>query len=53
VQATFYDQAGGVLGVAKGTVSEISPGETRAFTFPASASLASYYRMVVEVNSIQ
>ncbi len=53
VGALFYDKAGLVVGSAQGSVSDVQPGQTQAFTITSSGKIpADYAKMVVQVNSI-
>jgi len=52
IQATFYDQAGVAIGVAKGSVTALGPGQTKTFTLTTTQKVTNFDHMVVEVSSI-
>jgi hypothetical protein len=51
--ATFYDNAGNVVGQAHGTAEDILPGTTRPFVLLGQVNSAKYSRMVVSPQSLR
>ncbi|MFL5699329.1 MAG: FxLYD domain-containing protein, partial [Ktedonobacteraceae bacterium] len=51
--ATFYDNAGNVVGQAQGTAEDILPGMTRPFVLLGQVDSAKYSRMVVSPLSLR
>src|SRR5437764_10511217 len=51
--ATFYDNAGNVVGQAHGTAEDIFPGMTRPFVLLGQVNSAKYSRMVVSPLSLR
>ena len=51
--ATFYDNAGNVVGQAHGTAEDILPGMTRPFVLLGQVNSAKYSRMVVSPQSLR
>jgi hypothetical protein len=52
VKATFFSDAGKIVGVANGVVNELDPGETITFTLTSTDPLVDYgfYRVQVETE---
>jgi hypothetical protein len=51
--ATFYDNAGNIVGQAHGTAEDILPGMTRPFVLLGQVDSAKYSRMVVSPQSLR